>query len=77
MLVVCSAFVNFVNEERVTTTQSRVNYLPPVTGLFHEAQLRRNPTYSRRRSVSIAARSAGSVTPTARATWPHRIARRT
>ena len=30
----------------------------------------------RRRSVSIAALSAASGTPTALATWPHRIARR-
>ena len=33
-------------------------------------------TYSRRRSVSMAALSAGSLQPTARATWPHRIGRR-
>ena len=33
-------------------------------------------SYSRRRSVSIAALSAGSVTPSSRATCPHRIGRR-
>ena len=33
-------------------------------------------TYSRRRSVSIAALSAGSVTPSSLATCPHRIGRR-
>ena len=33
-------------------------------------------TYSRRRSVSIAALSAGSVTPSSFATCPHRIGRR-
>ena len=49
---------------------------PGGEGLLHEAQLRRNPTYSRRRSVSIADRSAGSVTPSSLATCPHRIARR-
>ena len=43
--------------------------------LFHEAQLRRNPTYSRRRSVSIAALSAGSATPSSLA-CPHLTGRR-
>ena len=37
---------------------------------------RSSSLYSRRRSALIAALSAGSLTPTARATWPHRIARR-
>ena len=34
------------------------------------------PTYSLRRSALIAALSAGSLTPSSRATWPHRIGRR-
>ena len=39
--------------------------------------LRRNPTFTPvRRSASMAALSAGSLTPTSRATWPQRIGRR-
>ena len=43
---------------------------------MHQRAQTRPHSYSRRRSVSITALSAGSVTPSSLATWPHRIARR-
>ena len=74
---------------QVRSTLSRVSsgYLKPLRhpSIGADGLITRRPdfflnitktTYSRRRSVSIAALSAGSETPSSLATWPHRIARR-